>query len=54
VIQSWIHTNQTTIAFAARSEMRFGGGLSKGLCVSFENSNYQPKPVALDRLGRKI
>jgi hypothetical protein len=53
--QNWIHTNQTTIGSPAACEMRFSARLSRaGLCVSFENSNYQPKPGELDRLGRKI
>jgi len=53
--QNWIHTNQRTIGTAAAIEMRFSGSLSTtSLCVSFENSNYQPKPDGLDRLGRKI
>ncbi|HEX8733820.1 MAG TPA: hypothetical protein VF721_00730 [Pyrinomonadaceae bacterium] len=53
--QSWIHTNQRTIGSAAAIEMRSGRSLSATvLCVSFENSNYQPKPSGLDRLGRKI
>ncbi|HEX8367818.1 MAG TPA: hypothetical protein VF604_04680 [Pyrinomonadaceae bacterium] len=53
--QNWIHTNQRTIGSPAACEMRFSGSLSRvGLCVSFENSSYQPKPDGLDRLGRKI
>jgi len=53
--QSWIHTNQRTRVTAAAIEMRFSGCLSaNGLCVSFENSGYQPKPNGLERLGRKI
>jgi hypothetical protein len=54
VIQSWIHTNQTTIACPAPSEMRFAGSMSAGFVVNFENSDYQPKQGGLDRLGRKI
>jgi hypothetical protein len=51
--QNWIHTNQITICPAAYG-MRFGRSLSAGLCVNFENSEYQPKQGGLDRLGRKI
>lgn len=53
--QSWIHTNLRLIDCPAAIEMRTSGSLSAtGLCVSFENSSYQPKQGGLDRLGRKI
>jgi hypothetical protein len=54
VIQSWIHTNQTTKGSTAGKEMRFNLSLSAGLCGNFENSDYQPKAVGLDRTVRKI
>lgn len=42
VIQSWIHTAQITIDFAANSEMRLGRSLSADLCGNFDKPNYQP------------
>lgn len=58
MLQNWLHTNPRTIGTAAAIKMRFSGSLSGvELCaVSFENSNYQPKPEGgIDRLeGRKI
>jgi hypothetical protein len=53
--QSWIHTNRKTRVTAAAIRMRFSERLATaGLCPGFENSDYQPKPNGLDRLGRKI
>jgi len=54
VIQTWIHTNRKQTGSPARLEMRFSGSLSVSLCANIENSDYQPKTVGQDRLGRKI
>lgn len=50
----WSATKQIQNGSPAHREMRFGRSLSVSLCASFENSNYQPKTVGLDRLGSKI
>lgn len=52
--RSWTPTNQILNGSPAHREMRRGGSLSAGLRAGFENSNYQPKTVGLDRLGRNI
>lgn len=52
--RNWTHTNKIQNGSPAHREMRFSSSLTVGLCASFENSNYQPKAVGLDRLGRKI
>lgn len=54
MIQSWIHTAQTTIDFAANNEMRFGRSLSADLCGSFDKPNYQPTLGGLVRQEKEI
>lgn len=53
--QTWIVTNKIQNGSPAHKETRFSGSLFvMSLCESFDISNYQPKAVGLDRLGRKI
>lgn len=51
--RNWTITNRIQNGSPAHREMRFGGSLTVGLCANFENANYQPKTVGLDRLGVK-
>ena len=53
MLRSWTHTNRIQNGSPAHCEMRFSSSLTVGLYASFENSNYQPKTVGLDRLGVK-
>ena len=54
MIQNRIHTTDKTIGFAANIEMRSNRSLSVGLCLSFDNADYQPKPGGLDSQNKKI
>jgi hypothetical protein len=49
VIQSWIQTIHQPADFAAHNEMRLDRSLSAGLCVSFDNTKYQPSLGGFDR-----
>lgn len=53
MLRSWTQTNKIQNGSPAHREMLFGNSLTVGLCAGFENSNYQPKTVGLDRLGVK-
>ncbi|HMS38737.1 MAG TPA: hypothetical protein PKE69_00690 [Pyrinomonadaceae bacterium] len=53
MVHIWTQTIVQTIDSPATREMRYSRSLSAELCANFENTNYQPKTVGLDRLGRK-
>ncbi len=53
MVHIWTQTIEQTIDSPAGREMRYSRSLSADLCANFENTNYQPKTVGLDRLGNK-